>query len=190
VQLIADGLIEAWRATIMYDWSKFSYNYSTEADAHAKRVEQSRREALPLMADDIHLRPELTDGLPGAFVDTLDTVRVFISSQRWLIYLIGFVTLIAMPISFFSRSRHWLALGYCGVTIHGSMLLTAAVTVFIPRYALPVDPVILVAGVIMVDGLLSWGRARLRELEVGKSLTAVLKPIRHMKPRSGAMDET
>jgi hypothetical protein len=38
------------------------------------------------------------------------------------------------------------------------MLLTAAATVFIPRYALPVDPVILLAGVIMADGVLTWAR--------------------------------
>jgi hypothetical protein len=94
--------------------------------------------------------------LPGTIVDALDTVRVFLRDQRWLINIIGVVSLLAVLVAPFSRSKHLLALGYCGVIIHGSMFLTAAVTVFIPRYALPIDPVIFVAGAIMIDGLLAW----------------------------------
>jgi hypothetical protein len=81
----------------------------------------------------------------------------FIRAQRWLIYLIGIVTFVAMPMALFFRrqSRRWLALGYCGVMIHEALLLTTSVTVLISRYTVSVDPIVLVSVVIMVDGLLS-----------------------------------
>lgn len=156
VQLIADGLIEAWRTTIMDAWAGFSNAYSLEDASRDRRLEKIRGSSLPLMGEDIALYPELLREFPGTFVDALDSVRVYIRAQRGLICLIGIVTLFAIPMSIFARSRHWLALGYCGVIIHGSMLLTAAVTVFIPRYALPIDPVIILAGIIALDGILSW----------------------------------
>jgi hypothetical protein len=177
--LVADGLIEAWRTMILHQWwGSFSYSYSLEAANHADLVDKIRVDALPLTAEDIALRPQLTDELPGSVVGPLDTVRVFISQQRWLVYLIGIVTLLAMPIAPFAKSHHWLALGYCGVFIHGSMLLTAAVTEFIPRYSMPVDPMILIAGVIMVDGLFAWGRSRMGRLDASTISLNWLKPIR------------
>ncbi len=162
LQLIADGLIEAWRGRIMDAHNSFTIGYVLEADSHSTRMKQIEFFRLPFSADDIRLYPRLVNEFPGQFADSLDAIRVFLRAQRWLICIIGIVTLLAIPIAMFARSRHWLALGYCGVVIHGSMLLTAAVTVFIPRYGVPVDPVILIAGVIMMDGLVSWavGMAR------------------------------
>jgi hypothetical protein len=177
--LVADGLIEAWRTMVLHQWwSNFSAGYASEAARYSDLVDKIRIEALPLTAGDIALRPALTDELPGSVVALLDPVRIFISQQRWLIYLIGIVTLLAIPIAPFVRSPHWLALGYCGIFIHGSILLTTAVTVFIVRYALPIDPVMLVAGVIMVDGLLSWGRSRMKQLETNTVSVDLPRPVR------------
>jgi hypothetical protein len=111
----------------------------------------------------------------GAIVDSLDAVRVFITSQRWLVYLIGIVILLSIPIALLTKSPHWLALGYCGVLAHGSMLLTTAVTVFIPRYAMPIDPVILAAGVIAIGGAFSWSFRQIRPL-FAASLTGMIEP--------------
>jgi len=104
------------------------------------------------------LKPNISaiEGWPGRVIAYFDTMYRRIQSQRWLTYLLGVVTLLAIPLSVFRPLRHTVALGYCGVIIHGSMLLTAAVTVFIPRYALPVDPILLVAGVIVASGSMSW----------------------------------
>jgi hypothetical protein len=97
---------------------------------------------------------------PAVFVGIFDATRQMLTGWRWLIYMIGVMTFVAIPIAIFFRRQYkrWLALGYCGVMIHGAMCLTAAVTVFIPRYTLPVDPIILIAGAIMVDGIVVWVR--------------------------------
>jgi hypothetical protein len=174
-QLVADGLIEAWREMVTYGWSNFSYNYLTEAADHDKRIEQIRYYGLPLSAHDIALRADLANDPSGAIVDSLDAVRVFITSQRWLVYLIGIVILLSIPIALLTKSPHWLALGYCGVLAHGSMLLTTAVTVFIPRYAMPIDPVILAAGVIAIGGAFSWSFRQIRPL-FAASLTGMIEP--------------
>ena len=126
------------------------------------------------------MRPDLLDSFAGQFVEAFDSGYQSIREQRWLVYLIGIVTLIAIPIAMVFRrdSNYWLALGYCGVVIHGPMLLTAAVTVFIPRYAVPVDPVILVAGVIMIGGLVAWILSGIEQLKAAISEAGLLKRVR------------
>jgi hypothetical protein len=123
-------------------WSGFYHDYRREADARPTRLEQIRANGLPLDSEDITLTPQLTDKWQGGVVAKLDSIRVFLHFHRWPLYLAGAVSFLAMFLAPFTRSRHWLALGYCGVVIHGAMFLTAAVTVFIPRYALPVDPIV------------------------------------------------
>jgi hypothetical protein len=185
LELVVVELAEAWKKAILERYNAFRIAYDSKADLRI-RTEQIELLKLPITAEEMRMKPQLLDAFPGQFVEVFDAGYAFIRAQRWLIYLIGFVTLIAIPIAIFFRSasRYWLALGYCGVLIHGGMLLTASVTVFIPRYAWPIDPIILVAGAIMVGGLLSWGSARLRELRTRTSLTDLPRPI-HRAPSSG-----
>jgi hypothetical protein len=151
--LVLDALIEAWRARIMDAWSGFYHDYRLEAAARPTRLEQIRINQLPLTPEDITLSPRLTEKWQGAIVANLDSIRVFLHNNRWPLYLAGAVSFLAMFVAPFTRSGHWLALGYCGVIIHGGMLMTAAVTVFIPRYAQPIDFVVMLAGVIFADWL-------------------------------------
>ena len=184
--IIRDQILGGSEISLLIDPGPFAHTYIADAvDNYQDGVQLIKAWKLPLSEQALLPNFAALDKFPGDFIDFFETFYKRIRSQRWLLYTIGVVTLFAMPIAvcFRRRSKHWLALGYCGVIIHGSMLLTAAVTVFIPRYALPVDPVILVACVIMVDGLLSWGRARLRELKAGTSLPALLNPTRYMESR-------
>ncbi len=162
LQMVIDGLIEAWRNTIIDAHYSFTVGYAMEAERHATLVEQINSVRLPLSADDIRLDSKLVNEVPGHLVDLIDSIRGFLHGQRWLIYIVGIVTLFAMPIALRTKAKHWLALGYCGVIIHGSMLLTAAVTVFIPRYASPIDPIVLIAGLIMLDGVTTWAIRKAR----------------------------
>ena len=79
---------------------------------------------------------------------------------------IAIITLLAIPVALLAgrRSRHWLSLGYLGVIIHGSVLLTTTVTVFIPRYAMPIDPLILVSAVVLADMLFAFCRSAMEGL--------------------------
>jgi len=143
--LVADGLLEAWRTTIFAPWLGFNHVYSQESAAHDSRLRTAKDHNLPLGPDDIRLSQDLPKRWVADVLNSLDAVRIFITAQRWLIIVIGVITFVAIPVSLFARSTIWRSIGYCGVLIHGAMLLTAATTVFIPRYALPVDMIVLIA---------------------------------------------
>jgi hypothetical protein len=164
LRLVRDQIIGGWQTSILLDPGPFAPTYLAAAsDNYQDGAQLIKAWKLPLSEQALLPNSAALDTFPGHFVNFFETLYKRIRSQRWLIYTIGVVTLLAIPIAacFRRRSKHWMALGYCGVIIHGSILLTAAVTVFIPRYAWPVDPVIMVAGVIMLDGLLSWGWAKM-----------------------------
>jgi hypothetical protein len=156
VRMVAEGMIEAWRLRIMDAHNSFVQEYTLQANNQALRMDIVRFFDLPVSAEDVTLTPTLAKEYPGKYLELLDSFRVFIRAQRWLIYLVGIVTLLAIPVSLFTQSPHWLALGYCGTIIHGAIILTSIATVFIPRYAVPIDPVVLLAGVIMADGAIRW----------------------------------
>jgi hypothetical protein len=166
--LIRDQMLGGWQLSVLPDPGPFTLNYVSHAAYNYEQgVLAISARKIPLGEE--ALRPNLAalEGFSGAYIEFFESLYRRVRLQRWLIYSIGAVTLLALPIAVFARrrSRHWLALGYCGAIIHGSTLLTAAVTVFILRYALPVDPVLLVAGVITLDGVLSWGRSRIRQFK-------------------------
>jgi hypothetical protein len=165
--LVVEQMMEAWMTNILAPYNPFRFAYLDEANDLPARLEQIQKQGLPLTGEEARLRSDLLDAFPGQFVETFNGGYQFIRAQRWLIYLTGLVTLIAIPIAIFLRreSVYWLSLGYCGAVIHGSILLTAATTVFIDRYAVPVDPVILVSGAIMIGGLISWGLSKIEQLE-------------------------
>ena len=87
------------------------------------------------------------DGTPNLLVD-----------KRHIAWIVGLVGLVAIPIAIFYRraSPNWLALGAVGTMIHGAVVLTAAARTFVPRYALPIDVVVIVALVLSCDMALTW----------------------------------
>jgi hypothetical protein len=180
--LVIDQMVEAWKTNILAAgyYGVFRYAYLAEASNLPSRIEQIQQFRLPLTGQEVRLRSDLLDAFPGQFVETFNGGYQFIRAQRWLIYLTGLVTLIAIPIAIFLRrdSVYWLSLGYCGVVIHLSILLTAATSVFIDRYAVPVDPVILVSGAIMIGGLISWSLSRIEWFDAVSIEAGFLKRIR------------
>ena len=177
--LVFEQIVEAWRTGILIASDPFGSKYLAEANDLPTRLELIQKWGVPLADEEVRLRPDLLDGFAGQFVEMFDAGYRFIREQRWLVYLIGIVTLMAIPIAiFFCRdSIYWLALGYCGVVIHGSILLAAAVTVFIPRYAVPVDPMILVSGAIIIGGLILWSFSKIKQIKFVTMGTGLLKEI-------------
>lgn len=163
LNLVLAQTVDAWTTKVLAAYGPFRDTYLDAARELPTRLEYVRTWKLPLADDEVRLSPHLIDSFPGRFVEVFDLGYQFIQEQRWLIYLTGIVSLIAIPIAALFRraSVYWLALGYCGVVIHGSILLTAAVTVFIHRYAVPVDPVILISGAIMISGLIQWSASHI-----------------------------
>ena len=62
-------------------------------------------------------------------------------------------SLMAIPIAIFFRraSLIWLALGSVGAMMHGAVVLIAAAHPFIPRYALLIDVMIIIALLLACD---------------------------------------
>ncbi|MES2196608.1 MAG: hypothetical protein V4517_19475 [Pseudomonadota bacterium] len=160
LMVVRDQLVGAWQSAVMLSTAPFREKFKSEAINGSKlRTELIEAWKLPISKDPTMPNLAALDQWPGHIIAFLDVIFRRIQSQQWLIYMVGVVTFLAIPLAFLMRgSRHWCALGFCGAMIHGSMLLTSTTTVFLPRYALPIEPLILVAGVIMVDGLLSWAQ--------------------------------
>jgi hypothetical protein len=178
VKLVFEQIIEAWATGVLSPYDPFRAKHLMEVDEIPARSEQIRLQGLPMTRGDVRFRTDLVDAVPGRYVEVFEQGYRFIRERRWLIYLVGIVTLIAIPIAVFLRreSRFWLSLGYCGVMIHGSMLLTAAVTVFIPRYAVAVDPGILIAGAIMTVGAIR-SAAAIRGAGFGHRLAVLTRRV-------------
>jgi hypothetical protein len=105
----------------------------------------------------------------------VDTTSNLLSGERPLIWVIGAVALLAVPMALFLRRTppSWVAFAFVGAMLHGSVFLTAAATVFIQRYALPVDAIVIIALLLACDiGLAGLERlgtaqlARIRQLPV------------------------
>ena len=161
--IIRDQTVGAWENLIMYHHAPTAVTLKDEFKHVGWRVQASKDWSVPLPAE--ALTPDLSrfDGIAGAIVTFLEKIYKRIQSQRELFYLIGVASGLAMILAvFLTLPPRWLALGYCGVIIHGSILLTSATTVFIQRYAFPVDPIVLVAGVILVDGVIAFAASLLR----------------------------
>jgi hypothetical protein len=177
--LVGEQMVEAWRIWIFAGYDHFRNTYLQAASNAPLRLAQIQLLKLPMSGEETRLRPGLIDAFPGRLIEVFDEGYRSIRGQRWLIYLTGFVTLIAIPIAMFFRrdSAYWLSLGYCGIMIHGSILLTTAVSVFLDRYAVPVDPVILVSGAIIIGRLVSWSLSKIGQLEASALGTGLLKRL-------------
>ena len=90
----------------------------------------------------------------------IDGTITRLARHRLLLYAIGALSALVIPLVLARRtlSPEWVALAFVSAMLHGAVLMTAAVTVFIPRYALPIDPLVICALVLLGDRL--WARLR------------------------------
>ena len=142
----------AWKWDVLTNWGATPAWFKLLVnDVHASLLPVFKNIELPRSAAPVPL--ERFEVGPGRLVGFYDTGFKVLRSMRWAILAIGAFTFVAMfaALTVFRGSRHWLALGYLGVLIHGSLFLVAAATVVIPRYVLPVDPLLIVAGVLILD---------------------------------------
>jgi hypothetical protein len=122
----------------------------------------------------------------------VDTTSNLLNGERPLIWGIGVVSLLAVPVTLFLRraSPSWVAFAFVGAMLHGSVFLTAAATVFIQRYALPVDAIVIIALLLACDiGLAGLERlgtaqlARIRQMPVQPFSNRSLKNVSETEMR-------
>lgn len=155
---ICEQLYGAWTQAILVN-SPIDGLIAWEADQLDWRTKHVAQNQVPLSKDALVPNLDRFAGLGRSIVLTQDEALLRIESQRWLIYLAGVLSLIAIPgVFFLPSSPRPLVLGYCGVMIHGAVLLACATTVFIPRYAIPVEPVLLLFGGLAIESVLMCAR--------------------------------
>jgi hypothetical protein len=160
---VTEQLYGAWTEGI-FPYRRTTFDYlQGEAAASEGRMQLLARYRLPLTPEQIQVDPAKAQSSIFAPIDQLDlgywAFRDYLFGgwpmRVWITVVVGVITLFAIPAGLFVRSSHILALGYLGVIIHGSVVLVAMTTVFIARYALPVEPLMLAAALITGHGLLT-----------------------------------
>lgn len=141
-----------------------------EDETFDARIELWSRYNLPLEPEQARIDQERMSGIfamPVALLDKVYSAYRDSALRTWVSWIVGAATLFAIPAAVvYRRSRHLLALGYLGVMIHGSVFLIAATTVFIPRYAIPVEPLILTGAVVAGHWLVKLATMALKRQRV------------------------
>ena len=159
LRLVRDQIVGGWQLSVMLDWGPFAPTYISNATAgFGDAVKTINEVKLPLPEQALLPNSAALEAFPGRFIDFFEAMYKRLRALRPLIYGMAIISLLAIPIALLAgrRSRHWLSLGYLGVIIHGSVLLTTTVTVFIPRYAILIDPLILVSAVVLADMIFAF----------------------------------
>jgi hypothetical protein len=156
VGFVVTHLIDGWHFSAFNSWRTQSYRDLRERDfgySERERAELIRDYRLPLSLADVSPSMDALEGLPKWYVGATEFLYNSWSEQRWLIYSIGLATLFSIFTAPFLPSRCLAALGYCGVMLHTSFGLTAATTVFIARYDVPLEPMLFVASALVAEAL-------------------------------------
>ncbi|MDB5579944.1 MAG: Pectate lyase [Bradyrhizobium sp.] len=166
LRIVRDQMIGAWQGSILLYRAPVLALIKNEENSGSWKPAALKTWGVSLGSGQITPDTKRLESWAGSIIEFLDKVLTRIQKERWLVYVAGLASLIAIPLSLRSgASRHTIALGYCGALLHGSAFLTGTTTVFYYRYALPVDPVLLVAGVIAADAMVrAVARMARREL--------------------------
>lgn len=155
-----------WGWEVFTHWGTTPHWFATQVDAlHSQAVATIAFNRLDVPVEATAPAPERFLAFPGRMLAIFDAGLAAMLNWRGLFVGVGVLTFVAMFAAVALR-RHvgpqGLALGFLGVLIHGAVFLIATVTVVIPRYALAIDPVLLVAGVLAADMAIAAVVDRLR----------------------------
>jgi hypothetical protein len=151
--IIRDQIIGGWRDNVMYYRGDLLSTYLADAKGNINLEERIATESVRIAGASLTPDVSRLESWSGYVVAFFEKIYRRLSVERMLLYFVGLASLVAIPISLIRPCPHIAALAYCGVILHGSLFLTATVTVLIPRYAMPTDPILALAGVILLDGL-------------------------------------
>jgi hypothetical protein len=129
--------------------------YQTQEEAARRAIKETGVDLAPGDARALAERYPVLKRQSVTFVDGTSNLLV---DKRHIGWIVGVVSLMAIPIAIFFRraSPTWLAQGSVGTMAHGAVVLVAAGHAFIPRYALPIDVMIIIALMLACDMGLAW----------------------------------
>ncbi len=157
---VFEQVFGAWNEAIL-PWRKtVEGEFQTGREGRENRINLITSNRLPVTV-------EQTDYLPPGSSDNLLLIALlnwFYAAGRdyavgtWFVQCVAVGSALAIPAGLLAgkRHKHLVVLGILSVYVHASILLVAATTVFIPRYAEPIEPLILVGCVIAFHGLVAF----------------------------------
>lgn len=144
-----------WGWELLGSWGDSRAWFATQVDAlHADAINTIKLNRLEVPLDAAAPAPERFNSISGRMLAAFDSGLDLLLQSRAVFVGTGALAFIAIFAALAFRrhiTRQVLALGYLGVLIHGAVFLIAAVTVMIPRYALSIDPMLLVAALLVAD---------------------------------------
>lgn len=168
VTWVAEDVAWAWQTKVLYLVRSGPQNDLLAYSLHeANRAEIIDDFNLPFEANQVGLDERAAAGLAGEFIDLLRRCLALIFTSPGLVPLVGILFLVAALAAPFASSPVIRAVGLIGITVHLSVLMTSAVTLFIVRYALHTDPLVIVGLILMIHGVLEWLRQRRRQDQPG-----------------------
>lgn len=166
VETVLTQAAGAWGWEVFTSWGTTPDWFASQVDAlHAEAIATIQHNNLDVPLEAAAPAPQRFLSTTGRTLAIFDAGLALMLKGRDLFVGIGALAFAAIFATLAFRHRltpQALALGYLGVLIHGAVFLIAAVTVVIPRYVLAIDPVVLVAGVLVVDMLIAAASVRLR----------------------------
>lgn len=166
---VAEDILWAWSTRVLYSVRGSSENALSDYTLNeADRRELIDRFDLPLTEDQVSVDDHAAAGPAGQFIDLVRRCFALVFTLPGLVPFLGVLLLVAAIVGPFSTSILLRTLGLIGATVHLSVAMTSAATLFLVRYALPTDPLVIVGLILMIHGLVVWFRRRRDQLD-GKS---------------------
>lgn len=163
---VAEDVWWAWWTKILYSIRSGPQNGLADYSAdEAGRRELIDRFSLAVTESQVSLDEDAAAGPAGQFIDLVRRCFALIFMLPGLVPALGAALLIAAFVGPFSSSILLRCLGLIGVTVHLSVAMTSAATLFLVRYALPTDPLVIAGLVLMIHGVLEWFRQRRRRVQ-------------------------
>lgn len=163
---VAEDVAWVWRTKVLYMTRSASHNelaiYGQQASSRLALID---RFDLPLTAEQVSLDERAATGLGAQVVTLIGRCLALIFTIPGLVPLIGALLLAAALAAPFVSSPLIRAVGLIGAIVHLSVAMTSAVTLFIERYALHTDPLVIVGLILMIHGLVAWFRQRRRQVQ-------------------------
>jgi hypothetical protein len=154
VRWVLEDVAWTWDAIVLIsvEWSPMATRLGYSAREN-ERIDLIRNFGLPLTLEEVTIEPSKMESPPELLIEFLRRVIAITVAIPGFVIGLGialFVCAVAAP---FTRYRAIRSLGLLAAVIHGSIFAVSAATLSLARYVVPIDPLILVAGVLIVHAI-------------------------------------
>ena len=150
-----------------------SYN-----DRRAERVNSIEQYGLPLAVEQTTLEEARLNGPAAQVIDLGRRMISLVVGVPGVVPALGMLLLVTALAAPFVASATLRGLGFLGAIVHGAILLVSATSGFIPRYAIPTDPLVLVAGIIAIHAIYRLCRDACRTPDIARASSWLVTPAK------------